>query len=400
MSTARHINVDDAVPSRAELVSRAAAFAKSALARADRTEKARRVSEEAVEEMESYGLTSLLRPRRWQGFELDWRAFVDTVIAGSAGCGSEGWLLSLLNSHSWVLAQFPEKAQERVWGEDPNARVASSFMPTGKAQPVKGGIRLSGRWQWSSGVDVCNWVILGALVPASAGEGPPKVMGCLVRRPDFKAVDTWYNVGLRGTGSNDVVVEDAFVPEEFMLDLSDLREGVSPGNKINTNSLYRLPMYTALPLSIASPAVGIAIGARDLWVEWTKQKVSTATREQVVGQMPLQLRLSEADTELDLAQMLLHRVTDVLNRGSSVTLAERYRNRRDFTYAARLAYSALDKLFQMGGARGLVDSNPLQRAWRDVHSASCHMALAPDIANENYGRHVLGLDRNPADSFF
>lgn len=399
MSTSRPGSDSDAVPTRTELVSRATAYAKSALARAASTEKARRVSEEAVKEMERYGLTSLLRPRRWQGLELDWRTFVDTVIAASAGCGSEGWVLSLLNSHSWILAQFPEKAQERVWGEDPNARVASSFMPMGKVKAVKGGIQLSGRWQWSSGVDVCNWVILGALVPASAGEGPPKVMGCLVRRPDFKAVDTWFNVGLRGTGSNDVVVEEAFVPDEFMLDLGALREGESPGNKLNTSTLYQLPMYTAIPLSIASPAVGIAIGARDLWVEWTKQKVSTATREQVIGQQALQLRVSEADTELDVAQMLLQRVADMLGRGC-VSLPERYRNRRDFTYAVRLAYTAVDKLFQMGGARGLVDTNPLQRAWRDVHSASCHMALAPDIANENYGRHVLGLDRNPVDAFF
>ena len=399
MSVVHHGSARDAVPSHAELVSRAAAFAKSALTRADRTEKARRVAEEAVEEMESYGLTSLLRPRRWQGFEVDWRTFVDTVIAGSAGCGSEAWLLSLLNSHSWLLAQFPEKAQERIWGEDPNARIASSFTPTGKVKVVSGGIRFSGRWQWSSGVDLCNWVMLGALIPAISGEGPPRVMACLVRRPDFQVVDTWFNVGLRGTGSNDVVVEEAFVPDEFMLDLGDLREGESPGNKINTNNIYRLPMYTAIPLSIASPAVGMAIGARDKWVEWTKQRVSTATREQVAGQQALQLRLSEADTELDLAQMLLHKVTDVLNRGS-VTLPERYRNRRDFTYAVRLAYNAVDKLFQMGGARGLVDTNPLQRAWRDVHSASCHMALAPDIANENYGRHVLGLERNPADLFF
>lgn len=399
MSTAHPSSATDAVPSRAELVSRAAAFAKSALARADKTEQARRVSEEAVEEMESYGLTSLLRPRRWQGFELDWRTFVDTVIAGSAGCGSEGWLLSLLNSHSWVLAQFPEKAQERVWGADPNARIASSFMPTGKAQVVKGGILLSGRWQWSSGVDVCNWALLGALIPAVSGEGPPKVVACLVPRSDFHCVDTWFNVGLRGTGSNDVIVAETFVAEECMLDLSALREGESPGNKINANNLYRLPMYTAIPLSIASPAIGIAIGARNRWVEWTKHKVSTATREQVAGQLALQLRLAEADTELDLAQMLLHRVTDVLSRGA-VTLPERYRNRRDFTYAVRLAYTALDRLFQMSGARGLVDTNPLQRAWRDVHSASCHMALAPDIANENYGRHVLGLDRNASDSFF
>ncbi|HKR88591.1 MAG TPA: acyl-CoA dehydrogenase family protein [Phenylobacterium sp.] len=399
MASAQHLVLDRERASGAELVARAAAFAKVSLARAESTEKARRVSEQAIDEMESHGLTSLLRPQRWQGLETDWRTFVDTVIAGSAGCGSTGWLLSLLNTHQWFLAQFPEAAQESVWGETPNARIATSFTPTKQVTVVDGGIRISGRWKWSSGIDVCNWAMLGALLPPPSGKGPPKNVICLVRRPDFQVIDTWYNVGLRGTGSNDVVVDDVFIPNDHMLDLSNLREGVSPGNQINTSNVYRLPMYTAIPLSIASPAIGMAIGGRDLWVEETKEKVSSATGEQMSAQLPLQLRLSEADTELDIARMLLHRVTDILERGS-VTLPERYRNRRDFTYAVRLACSAVDKLFQMGGARGLVDSSPFQRVWRDVHAASCHIALAPDIANENYGRCVLGLDRNPADPFF
>ena len=399
MASAHQVVLGQAGISRAELVARATGFAKRSLERADSTEKARRVSQEAIEEMESHGLTRLLRPRRWQGLETNWRTFVDTVIAASTGCGSTGWVLSILNSHNWFLAQFPEAAQERVWGEEPNALIASSFTPVGKVQVVDGGVRLSGRWQWSSGVDVCNWVMLGALIPPASGEGRPQVVVCLVRRPDFQVVDTWFNVGLRGTGSNDVVVDDVFVPNQHMLNMLDLREGVSPGNKINASNLYRVPMYTAAPLSIASPAIGAAIGGRDLWVEWTKQKVTTATGEQATGQLPLQMRLSEADTELDIARMLLHRVTDVLDRGA-VTLPERYRNRRDFTYAVRLACSATDKLFERGGARGLVDSNPFQRAWRDVHSASCHMALAPDIANENYGRYALGLERNSTDPFF
>ena len=400
MAAAQQINnFEPTQISAAELVSRATALSRNAADRAAQTEQARRISEETVQEMEAKGLTSLLRPRRWGGLEMNWRTFLDTVVAGSRGCGSTGWILSLLNSHNWVMAQFPEAAQQRVWGSNPLARISTSFMPTGKGARVDGGIRISGRWQWSSGVDVCGWALVSVLMPPRSGEGPPRIISCLVERKDFKVEDTWYNVGLRGTGSNDILVDDVFIADDMTLDLIDLREGVSPGNRINTGGLYQLPMYTALPLSIAAAALGIAQGARETWIATTREKVSSSTREQVSGQVPLQTRLADADVEIDLAEMLLHRVTDSLETGS-VSLLQRYRNRRDFSYAIRIAYGAVDKLFQMGGARGLVDSNPLQRAWRDLHSASCHVALSPDIAAENQGRSLLGLDRNPSDPFF
>lgn len=392
-------NIEPTEPSSAELIRRAAAFSEWAATRAPETERARRVSDEAVDEMEAAGLLGLLRPRRWGGREVDWRTFVDVVAAGSRGCGSSGWILSLLNSHDWVMAHFPDAAQERVWGHDPNARICTALTPGGQAQWVPGGLRLSGRWPRSSGIDVCDWVLINVLAPPRSGEGPPRPTACLVSREDTEVIDTWFSVGLCGTGSNDVVVDDLFIADDMMIDLLAVREAQLQDGQPNPSACYGLPMYSAIPLSLVGAALGIAQGALETWIETTRGKISSATREQVSGQMTVQVRLADAEVEIDLAEMLLHRVTDVLEEGN-VALPQRYRNRRDVSYAARLSYGAVDKLFQMGGARGLADSNPLQRKWRDIHAACSHVALSPDIAGENQGRHLLGLERNPADMLF
>jgi alkylation response protein AidB-like acyl-CoA dehydrogenase len=321
------------------------------------------------------------------------------------GCASSGWALSITACHAWIFGMFPREAQDEFWTDAPDATVASSFLPVQpKVVREGGGIRLSGRWRFSSNVDHCQGAMLLAMVPAKepvpaqsepmpADSDPPRQHFVFLHRAQYAIEDTWNVVGLAGTGSNDIVVDDAFVPEHRLLDVRLTRDGRAPGAQANKSHLYSLPLFATFAHSLVGVALGAAQGALDQIVDELAGKTSIANVK-LADQPSIQLRLAEATGEIEAARALLQvdraRINDMGRLGALPDDETRVRYRLNVGYAVKLCVQAVERLLPIVGGRGLDLDNPLQRAWRDVHAVAQHIALVWDLQALNYGAVRLG----------
>ncbi|WP_300600551.1 acyl-CoA dehydrogenase family protein, partial [uncultured Nocardioides sp.] len=223
--------------------------------RAEETEALRVVPEASIKELEETGFFKLLQPKRFDGHEADPVTFYTAVRDIASACGSTGWVSSVVGVHPWQVALFADEAQQAVWGEDTNVRLSSSYAPTGKATVTDGGYMLSGKWSFSSGCDHCSWVLLGGLVFTEEGQ-IVDFKTFMVPREKYTIVDVWNMVGLAGTGSNDIVVEDVFIPEAFTLSMGETGQCRGPGQEQNTSDLYKLPFHSIFTGTITTPIIG------------------------------------------------------------------------------------------------------------------------------------------------
>ncbi|WP_232836047.1 3-hydroxy-9,10-secoandrosta-1,3,5(10)-triene-9,17-dione monooxygenase oxygenase subunit [Actinocorallia populi] len=364
--------------------------------RAAEAEEARRVPEATIGELAGTGFFRLLQPRRHGGYEADPVLFYTAVKEIAAACGSTGWVASVLGVHQWQLALFPDEAQHEVWGQDPEARISSSYAPTGKITPVEGGFRVSGRWSFSSGCDHAGWVFLGGMVPGPDGV-PIDMRTFLLPRSDYRIDDVWDTVGLRGTGSNDIVVEDAFVPDHRTLSFASTSVLDCPGNAVNTSPLYRLPFAAVFTTTISTPIVGIAQSALDSYIKVTRERFRVSYGNQKVAEDPhAQVRIATAAGEIDAAWLQLTRNISEQMRcaqaGEAPSLKLRLATRRDQVMATQRAIKAVDLLFENAGGRALAAGNAVQRAWRDAHAGRVHAANDPERALVMYGQGALGIE--------
>jgi 3-hydroxy-9,10-secoandrosta-1,3,5(10)-triene-9,17-dione monooxygenase len=292
---------------------------------------------------------------------------------------------------TWWLANFPDEAQHDVWRDSPDRKMGVSLAPNGTAQSARGGFRLSGHWSWVSGVDHSDWAILGARL----SDTPAEIRHFVIPRADFDIRDTWFNVGLRGSGSNDVIVDEVFVPAHRTLSMHDFREGTTPGALVNPGADYRIPMIAAMPLCLCGPLLGIGRGAFRRWLEWTSGRTATASGDAVANSLRVQLRATQSEAELDAADLLLRRNLSSLSDGHSVDLAIRSRNFAAYGVAAQFVCNAIDGLFNISGAHGLRDGMDIQRAWRDAHAIAAHTGLNAENSGQVRGQYLLGIPRNP-----
>src|SRR5690606_32066223 len=234
--------------------------------RAVRADESRRIPEETVQELKQAGVFRMLQPKRYGGAESDPARFFAVIREISGACGSTGWVASLMGVHLWQIGLFPEAAQDEVWGADPDALVSSSYAPIGRLTPVEGGYELSGHWRFSSGCDHASWALLGALVLGPQGR-PVDVMTVLVPRDDYVIQDVWDVIGLRGTGSNDIIVERAFVPAHRAMRNAELARPSGPGQEVNPGPLYRVPFATLFTTAVTAPLIGMAAGCYRSYIE-------------------------------------------------------------------------------------------------------------------------------------
>lgn len=364
-------------------------------ARASAAEQARRVPAESIAELKDAGVFSMLQPRRYGGLEADPVEFYEVVKAVASACGSTGWVASIVGIHPWQLALFPERAQDEVWGTDTGTLASSSYAPTGKLTPVEGGFRATGRWAFSSGCDHCAWVLLGALVLGEDGR-PVDFLTILVPRSDYTIDDTWDVVGLKATGSNDIVVADRFVPVHRTLSFNDVTSLRCPGQAVNPAPLYRLPFGTLFSYTITTPIIGIAQGAYDVHVDAMRERVRISYGGQKVAQDPFaHVRVARAASDIDAAWLQLERnVREQLryvHAGQDLPMELRLRARRDQVRGTERALDAIDLLFTNSGGRSL-KTGPIERAWRDAHAGSVHAANDTERWLAMYGRGAFGLE--------
>jgi 3-hydroxy-9,10-secoandrosta-1,3,5(10)-triene-9,17-dione monooxygenase len=363
--------------------------------RVARAEQLRRLPDETFADFQEAGLFRAIQPKRWGGFELDPVTFYQAIVETSAVCASTGWILGVLGVHNWHLALYPPQAQQDVWGENPSVLVSTSLAPTGMVEPVAGGFRLSGRWSFSSGCDHCGWAALGGIArPIEAG-APSDARVFLLPRDDYAIDDNWHVVGLCGTGSKDIVVEDAFVPEyrtHSYLDAFHLR---NPGAVLNDGPLYRIPFGAMFPNSIASPAIGVARGALKAFREQAQVRKDVRYGTSVAEDPAVQRRLAESAAEIDGAYERIRgnfrEMYGLACAGQEIPLARRARYRWDFANAVEWSLRAVNRLMAASGGRGIFLDNPIQRTWRDAHAIHAHAGNNPDRAAAVFGRSEFGL---------
>ncbi|MGY2087129.1 3-hydroxy-9,10-secoandrosta-1,3,5(10)-triene-9,17-dione monooxygenase oxygenase subunit [Nocardia gipuzkoensis] len=377
-----------------EVTERVEALLPTLRERAQEAEDLRRIPDESMMALQETGFFRLLQPKQWGGHAADPVVFYDTVRKIASACGSTGWVAGIVGVHNWHLALFAQQAQEDVWGEDTEVRISSSYAPMGAGTVVDGGYLVNGAWAWSSGCDHATWAVLGGPV---IKDGKPVDFGSfLIPRDDYRIDDVWNVVGLRGTGSNTVVVKDVFVPSHRFLSFRAMSELKSPGLERNTDPVYKMPWGTIHPTTISTPIVGMAYGAYQAHVEHQGKRVRAAYAGEKAKDDPFaKVRIAEAASDIDAAwRQLSGNVADeyaLLVAGEEIPFDLRVRARRDQVRATGRSIAAIDKLFESSGATALSNGTPLQRFWRDAHAGRVHAANDPERAYLMYGTHEFGL---------
>jgi 3-hydroxy-9,10-secoandrosta-1,3,5(10)-triene-9,17-dione monooxygenase len=381
--------VASGTPTIDDMVQRARALLPRLRERAAATEALGQLPPETVAEFREGGFFRVLQPRRFGGMELDYgRTQLELCSTLGQACGSSAWVQMVVACHAWCLAMFPEAAQQAVWGEDPETLVASAFgFTSGKGRPVEGGYWVEGDWVFSSGSNLCQWIILGTRLEQ---DGPPQQIWTLLPRKDWEILDTWHAAGLKGSASNDIRVKGAFVPREFSLEVSFARaDGRTPGSLINRNPMYGLPLGGFFYFNVTTEALGIARGAIDAFAE---QLAGRGDRPNLYGR---QIRLAESAAEVDAAEALVRSDVEVIERilhaGAPVEAAFQAKLGRDLSFMVKLCAQAVDRLTAAVGAHGMGDDNPVHRASRDIHAIANHAVNNWEHQALNYSRARVGL---------
>ncbi len=337
-----------------------------------------------------------MQPKRVGGSELDYVALVDCADALGQADASVAWNFGNLASHHWMLGMFDRYAQDAVWSKDTDSLIASSFIfSAGRARKVDGGFVLNGHWPFSSGVESCEWNMLASVVSSDDEAEGVEYRIFLLNKSDYRINDTWNATGLRGTGSNDVRVVDAFVADRMTIAVGDLTGGPTPGSSVNPNALYALPVFSLFPYVLSGVGLGNAQACLDDYVEIARHRASTYSRAKVGDMQSTQIKIAEASAKIDAARLIMR--TNCIEamadakRGHVPDIAAKTRLRRDGAFSVNLCTDAVSLLFTASGARSLFTSGALQRQFRDAHAVNSHLAFNFDAAGTNYGRVALGL---------
>ncbi len=379
-----------------DMVARARALAPILAGRAEDCEKLRRAPEATIADFIDAGLHRMLQPARFGGYEMGWDVLVDTAVELGKGCGSQGWVLTVYGDHVQMIGMFEPEVQDEIWADDPATLCASAFAPLGKMAPHKGGYRVSGKWSFSSGIDHADWLLTGAML--HEGEGPPRYVYFLAPKSDAKVIDDWHVAGLAGTGSKSFTIDEAFVPPHRLLIDSDANLGTGPGSLApGAPAISRYPRRGA-GTALAAVPVGIAAGMLDEFCALCADKARRGRR--AASEPVVALRIAETSAEIECAHHLLRdgsaKIMAALAAGETPSMALRLANRRNQAYGAVLACRAVDRIFGAAGGTSAYLSSPLQRAFRDVHVAAQHTAVAWDMMASPYGLARLGHQLDPS----
>jgi alkylation response protein AidB-like acyl-CoA dehydrogenase len=383
-------------PTRDTLVDRARAMVPELMARGQEADALRRLPDATMDELLANRFFSITAPREYGGLELDLDVLLDVAREVGRGCGSTAWVLSLLGTHNWMGALFPERAQEEMFGEKGYVLAPAVFAPSGKARRAEGGFEVQGRWRFGSGSMHADWFMISALVEGNEDDlAGMRVL--LLPREDVVIEDTWKTSGMRGTGSQDIVIEGAFVPEHRTMAFDELLEGRTPGARRSDNPVYRIPLVPYLCYTAAAPALGIGLGALDVFRDYLKGRVNMVGQSQA-ERPAAQIRLAEATMELRSAEALMdegvERLLRLAREGHPFTLDDRVRFRAEACYVATLVKRAVDSLCEASGARSQFEDHPLQRYQRDINTLRGHVVFDLDATMELQGRVMVGLPSN------
>ena len=358
------------------------------------------VSSETIADFERAGFFKVLQPARYDGYELSPLVYCRIAKTLAEGCMSSAWVYAIIAVHNWEMALFDDRAAQEVWGDDPNVRICSSYMPVGKVTRVPGGYRLSGRWGFSSGSAHCRWVILGANIPPSESGGAPEPRNFLLPLPDYKIIENWDVMGLRATGSNDILVEDAFVPDYRTIRDADLFDMTCPGHAVNTAPLFKIPFAQIFNRTVSSTSIGALQRALTAFVEMVREKRATYTGERLAKDTSIQFAVAEVERIVDEKMLVLERdCGELLQRGETGDwpIERRAALGASTTTVVSHCVTGINTLMQFSGTKALMRGNPIQQAFLDIHCARAHVANNPYPYARNLGAVQFGFENASVD---
>ena len=354
-------------------------------------ENLRHLPDATVDELTASGFTELLVPKRFGGEQAAFPELLDPVRRMAHGCTSSAWTIGFYALHNWMLALFGEQAQEEAFASRPFLAPAP-LAPTGRGLPADGGVRLTGRWSWATGVTHGNWLIVGALCGPDDAPWP-----ALALLPATEATidDVWHTDGMRATGSHDVSVTDVFVPEHRLVTVADIYGGTAPGAGLHDSPTYRWPMVPALALLAAMPALGSAERVAELYTERVSQRVLAYEGKMQRDKPIAQARLAEAKVRLRALHGLLDstvgEIEAIVTTGDAVPRAVRGDARLAAAHIVHESRAVIAMLFEASGASVHFLDSPLQRFKRDVDVLSGHVVFDYDTSRELAGALTLGM---------
>lgn len=393
LGEARVVVTPSIVPAEEELLSRARSLVPVLQAREAAAAEARQVPAETIQDFTDAGFFRVLQPRRFGGYEFSPDIYCRIARTLAEGCMSSAWVYGVIAVHNWQLALFDPRASDDVWGENNDVRISSSYMPGGKVVRVEGGYRLSGRWAFSSGSAHCDWAILGVHVPHPEGKGAPDPCNFLVPRADYAIIDTWDVMGLCATGSNDILVDDVFVPDYRVIREMDMFDLRCPGHDAHDASLYRIPFAQLFNRTVATTSLGSLKRALDVFRTGMRDKRATYTGQKLANDFAIQeavasvvLTLDDLDLRLtrDLAELSARaeRQDWPIERRAELGLST--------TSMVSRCVAAVDQLMQFSGGKAIYRGNVIQRAFLDIHCARAHVANNPYPYARNFGAMAFG----------
>lgn len=365
---------------------------------AEDADAAGRLSDTTAKALRELGVMKILHPADFGGLEGSPVDFYRSVLSIGSRSSSAGWVVAVVGVHAFELAQGSRRLQQDVWGEDPDTWVASPYAPFGRAKPVDGGYLFSGRWPFSSGTDLCDWAVLGGLVTDADGTvaGPDAGRHFIVPRADYEIQhDSWEVVGLKGTGSKDLVITEAFVPEHRLIDPVELGsfEAARKAGRADSPT-YRMPFHMMFNGTITAGTIAAAIGALASCTAYMRSRVTgrgvTTARDPhhlyVLGE-------ASADIAAGEAQFLrgVERMWELAQAGKEIPISLRAELRRDQVRAVHRAVAAADQLVTLAGGAAMRLDSPIQRFWRDAHVGLSHQANQADPVYQAYGLERMGL---------
>lgn len=360
------------------------------LERAQKCEDARVLLPENEKLLHETGLFRFHQPKRFGGMELPFVAVVDIVSELARGCPSTAWNVGNLGCHHWILGYYEPETQHELWDQNPDVLIASSIaLAAGRGRKAKDGFVVSGRWPFSSGVDNSDWNMLAVTIYDEEKAVDWRL--CLVPKSDYKVIDTWYAMGMIGTGSKDIEVKEVFVPERRALALARCRGGLEhPGARFNSGPLFRVPIVASAGHPLSATALGTAEGAFEHVLQTFKTRVGTYTGAKVSDFQAVQVKLARARGLIDSARYLMRESALVFQHNENLALEEKLRLRAQNALAVAQAREAVETLWSFYGANAIYTRDPLQRYLRDVQAASQHFSFNFDIAGSAYGTVALG----------
>ena len=358
--------------------------------RAQQCEDARALLPENEALLHETGLFRYHQPRRFGGMELPFVAVVDIVAELARGCPSTAWNVGNLGCHHWILAYYEPETQHEIWDANPDVLIASSIaLAAGRGRRADGGFIVSGKWPFSSGVDNSDWNMLAVTVYED--EKPVDWRLCVVPKSDYKVLDTWYAMGMVGTGSKDIEVKDVFVPERRALALQRCRGGLGhPGAALNQGDLFKVPIVASAGHPLSATALGTAEGAFEHVLSTFKTRVGTYTGAKVADFQAVQVKLAKARSLIDSARCLMRESALIFQNDDRLDVEAKLRLRAQNAFAVSQSREAVETLWSFYGANAIYTRDPLQRYLRDVQAASQHFSFNFDIAGSAYGTVALG----------